>query len=445
MEPPDGLPTPRRYIAVLGIVLSIAMTVLDSSMVNVALPSIARDLGVQPATATWIINAYQLTIVATLLSFASLGEVLGYRRVYVAGIVVFLFATTACALAPNFPTLLAFRIIEGLACSATMSLTTGLTRFTYPQKQLGRAIGITAMVVAVSGATGPSIAAAVLAVLPWPYLFVVSIPVGIVSLLCAAAAPEVPRAHRSFDVLSALLCAASFGLLFLGADLLAIQPAAGLACLGGALAAGFALVQRQVSQPAPLLPLDLLRIRVVALSVVASVCLFSAWGMVFVSMPFLLQAAGRGQVETGLLITPWPVALAFAAPLAGRLSDRVPTGLLCGCGGVALATGVAGIVLLGGDAPAPLLAVLMALCGAGFGFFQTPNNRTMLGAAPRARSGSAGGMQSTARLTGQTTGTTLTALTFTLAPSAGPSTALLIGAGAALLGAAISMLRHRTT
>ena len=326
------------------------MTVLDAQMLGVALPGIARDLGISPASATWLLNAYQLAVVSTLLPLSSLAEIVGFRRVYLTGFAVFAAASVGAALAPGFGVLVAFRMLQGLGAAAVMSLTAGMIRHTFPQAQLGRAIGINAMVVAVSGASAPGIAAAVLAVAPWPFLFLVHVPLGLLGLAVGARAlPDPPRARRSFDTPSAALNVLAFGLLFLGLDLLLAAPGLALPLMGlGALAAWF-LVRRQLSRPAPLLPLDLLRIRAVGTAVAASVCGFAAWYSAYLALPFLFQATGRDQAEAALLLTPWPLALAVAAPLAGRLADRVPTALLCTGGMASLATGLA---LLAGPASA---------------------------------------------------------------------------------------------
>ena len=425
------------------------MTVLDAQMLGVALPGIARDLGISPASATWLLNAYQLAVVSTLLPLSSLAEIVGFRRVYLTGFAVFAAASVGAALAPGFGVLVAFRMLQGLGAAAVMSLTAGMIRHTFPQAQLGRAIGINAMVVAVSGASAPGIAAAVLSVAPWPFLFLVHVPLSLLGLAVGARAlPDPPRARRSFDTPSAALNVLAFGLLFLGLDLLLAAPGLALPLMGfGALAAWF-LVRRQLSRPAPLLPLDLLRIRTVGTAVAASVCGFAAWYSAYLALPFLFQATGRDQAEAALLLTPWPLALAVAAPLAGRLADRVPTALLCTGGMASLATGLA---LLAGPASAAasgtaalaLTGAAVALCGASFGAFMTPNNRTMLSAAPVARAGSAGGMQATARVLGTTLGTTTLALAFQAAGTgAGPRLALAAGIGFALAAAALSLSRR---
>ncbi|MBX9700142.1 MAG: MFS transporter [Acetobacteraceae bacterium] len=415
-------------------------------MLGVALPGIARSLDISPATATWLLNAYQLTVVTTLLPLASLGESIGFRRVFLFGFGLFALASAGAALAAgSFEALLGFRILQGLGASAVMSLTGGLIRHTYPARQLGRAIGINALVVAVSGASAPTLAAAILAVAPWPALFAVSVVPALVGMLIGwRALPRVRGTGRAFDAASAVLNIATFGLFFLGLDLLLHAPLPGLLLLAGGIGAGVVLVQRQLAQPAPLLPLDLLRVRVIATSVAASVCAFSAWYAAYISMPFLLQAEGYSQVATGLVMTPWPIGMAISAPTAGRISDRVPTAILCIIGMAALAVGLGVVAFVPMGGQPLLLGAMMFLCGAGFGCFSTPNNRTMLGSAPKARSGSAGGMQATARLLGTTTGTTTVAVCFQVAGTAdGPVVGLVAGIAFALAAALLSLSRRK--
>src|SRR6185369_6632092 len=182
---PDGLPVPRRYWAIAATVLATSMSVLDSSIANVALPSIARDFHASKAASIWVINAYQIATLAALLPLASLGEIVGYRRVSQAGLMVFTLASLGCAFATSLPALSIARVIQGLGAAGIMSVNSALVRFTYPQALLGRAIGINAFAVAVSAAIGPTIAAAVLAVAQWRWLFGINVPIGLITFTIA--------------------------------------------------------------------------------------------------------------------------------------------------------------------------------------------------------------------------------------------------------------------
>lgn len=441
----DGLPQPQRRWAMLALAVSIAMAVMDSSIANVALPAIAADLRVTPSDAILVVNAYQIAIVVSLLPLASLGELVGYERIYRTGLALFILASFFCAMSDSLTSLTIARALQGFGGAGLMSVNTALIRFIYPQRQLGHGVGLNALVVATSSVLGPSVAAAILGMAHWPWIFAVNIPIGILALFLALRfLPTTPRARRRFDAASAILSAATFGLVMIAVEQFSRgEPplVAGLLLLGGLLA-GALLVRRQIGRPAPLLPVDLMRIPVFALSVLTSICSFAAQMLAFVALPFFLQhSLGRSQVETGLLMTPWPAVLIVVSPLAGRASDRIPAGLL---GGIGLGIMATGLFLLASlpEAPTALdIGWRTALCGLGFGLFQSPNNRTLLASAPRERSGGASGMLSTSRLLGQTTGAALAALVLRLAGGDGAATALTVAALIAGAAAAISFTR----
>ncbi len=197
-----------------------------------------------------------------------------------------------------------------------------------------------------------------------------------------------------------------------------------------------------MTRSAPLLPVDLMRIPLFALSVATSVCSFTAQGMSVVALPFLFEnAIGFDAVTTGLLMTPWPFAVALIAPWSGRLSDRYPAGLLGGCGLAVMAAGLGLLAALPAHPGAFNIAWRMGICGIGFGFFNTPNNRAMLTAAPRLRAGGASGMQATARLLGQTIGAALVALVFGLLATGGSIVVLTAATGISALAALVSFTR----
>ncbi|HEV7690771.1 MAG TPA: MFS transporter, partial [Hyphomonadaceae bacterium] len=217
----DGLPTPQRHWAVVAMAFGITLAVIDSAIANVALPTIAADLNTPPAASIWVVNGYQLAITVSLLPLSSLGDRIGYRNVYLPGLVVFTLASLACALSTSLPMLAIARVIQGFGAAGIMSVNTALLRYIYPQRLLGRGIGINALVVSLSAAAGPTIASAILTVSSWPFLFAVNLPIGLVAfLLSARFMPKSPRSPHRFDIISALMSAATFGLLIGSIDAL---------------------------------------------------------------------------------------------------------------------------------------------------------------------------------------------------------------------------------
>ena len=441
----DGLPAERRRWAMAAIFIAGAMATLDTAIANIALPAIAADLHVSPAEVVWVVNVYQIALVATLLPLGALGEIVGHQRIYLGGLVLFTLASLGCALAWSLPSLLVARTLQGLGASGIMSVNGALVRFIYPNRLFGRGLGHNAMVVATAFTFGPTIASAILAFGPWTWLFAVNIPFGLLALAIGAITlPPTPRAAHPFDVPGAVLAAGCLGLFVIGISSAAHQAPLSLVAieLCTAIGLGLVLIRRHADHPAPMLPIDLFRLPVFALSAATAVCAFAVQGLAFVSAPFYFEdVLQRSQVETGFFMTPWPLVVAIMAPIGGRLSDRYSAGVLGSIGLVLLG---AGMVLLATLPATPRVADIvwrMAICGIGFGLFQTPNMKALMSSAPGHRSGSASGIVATARLTGQTLGAALAALCFSLAGHDGATLALAVGAGFAGLGSVISVLR----
>jgi len=445
MTEQDGLPIPQRYWAIATVLLGIVMAVLDGAIANVALPTIAQDLHATPAFSVWIVNGYQLAITISLLPLASLGEIIGYRRVYLAGLLLFTVASLCCALAHTLLLLTAARVLQGFGAAGIMSVNAALVRFIYPRAQLGRGIGINALVVAASAAVGPTLAAGILAVGTWPWLFAVNIPVGIAAWLVGRnSLPHTPKAPHPFDWRGAVLCAVMFGIGIAGIDSLGHgeRPLMYVSEFLVAVAACASLVWRERHTRSPLLPVDLLRIPIFTLSILTSIASFCAQMLAYVALPFYLQDRfGYSAVQIGLLITPWPLGVALTAPIAGRMAEHYPAGLLGGVGLLVFAAGLAGLAMMPVHPHVIDIVWRMALAGAGFGLFQSPNNRTMIAAAPRERSGGASGMLGIARLLGQTMGAALVAMLLARYAIEGTHVSLIVAVGFALAGAALSMLR----
>ncbi len=447
MRDADGLPLPRRYAAVAAILGGGVLVVLDGAIANIALPDIAQQLQATPADAVWIITAYQLAVVMFLLPASAVGERFGYRRVFAGGVALFTAASVLCALAPSLPWLVAARCLQGLGSAAVMPLGLALLRFTYPRRLLARSIAWNALAIAAASAAGPTLGAFILSTASWPWLFAVNIPVGLLVLAACTGLPSPALSARRIDVGSIALNAVMFASFVLGGAQLVEHPLHGSALLTLAAVCMVLLVRRELPKTAPLIPLDLLRVHSFRVSIIASVCCFTAQMASLVALPFYIQhELGQSAVTAGLLMTPWPLAVMLAAPLSARLAQRFPTAWLCAAGSACFAIGLALCALwpLHGN-PALPIAIFTSLAGLGFGFFQTPNNQNMLLSAPKERSGAAGGAQGTARLTGLTLGSLLMSLMFGLLPShSAVHWGLVMAALAALAGSVVSLLRSPT-
>src|SRR6202166_3629213 len=443
--PMDGLPPELRRWAVAAIFTALAMASLDTAIANIALPAIAADLNVSPADAVWVVNVYQIALVATLLPLGALGEIVGHQRIYLGGLLLFTLASLGCACAWSLPSLLTARVLQGLGASGIMSVNSALIRYVYPSRLLGRGFGHNALVVATAFTLGPTIASGILALGPWPWLFAVNIPFGLVAILIGLKTlPRTPRATHAFDFPGALLATGCLGLFMLGVGSAAhhAQPALVIIELAAAVLFGWVLIRRQADHPAPMLPIDLFRRPLFALSTATAICSFAVQGLAFVSLPFYFEdILGRTQVETGFFMTPWPLVVAVMAPIAGRLSDRYGAGILRSVGLALLGLGMALLAMLPANPHIADIVWRMALCGCGFGFFQAPHMKGLMSSAPVGRSGSASGIVATARLTGQTSGAALAALCFGLAGREGATLALVLGAAFAALGCLMSSLR----
>lgn len=447
----DGLHRPRIYYAMVAIFSGLFLTVLDGTICNVALPTIASQLGISSSDSIWIVNAFQLVVIMTLLPFASVGELWGFKRLYLWGMVLFTLGSLCCVFSSAFVPLVLSRVLQGVGSAMVMSVNGSLVRLIYPRRHLARGLGLNATIVALASVAGPACSGAILSVTTWPWLFAVNVPIGIATIMLAYRyLPENPMRleGRRFDFCSSVLNVLTFGLL-IGCLEAFSHEVSWHWIVGGVvflLGIGYVYVRRQLHQACPMLPFDLLRMPVFSLSVLTSILSFSSQMLAMIALPFMFHLTfGMNAGQTGGIMMAWPLVIVVAAPLAGSLVPKVHPGIL---GGVGLFMMSMGCFLLSDvDASAgygSLVARLM-LCGFGFGLFQSPNNHLLLSSAPSYRSGGASGMQATARLIGQTTGAALVALLFYIFSDNAPHAAMMLAGGLTLAGSIVSVLRIRNS
>ena len=441
----DGLPMPRRLLAITAISFGTALSVIDGAIANVALPTIARDLGTDRSSAVLVATIYQLVLVMALLPLSALGQQIGLKRMYQGGQTLFAVATLLCFFSNSLPFLLVVRAFQALGAAAAMSVATALLRQIYPAKHLGRGLGVHSIVITVSASIAPTLGGGVLAIAPWPWVFASAIPFALLSLAFGRALPEVEQRQEKYDLAAAAMCAAMFGFVIAGLEsgMQGDSPMVSAFVILIGVSIGFVFVRRELGQAEPIMPVDLLGRPVIALSAIGALTAFIGQMLLFVSLPFRLeQDFGLSPAEVGAVIAPWPMVMIFVAPAAGFLSDRYPAGLL---GGIGMAISVIALLALAWPPPDASyfdLAWRMALCGAGFGLFQAPNVRLLISSAPRHRSAAAGGLVPTVRLTGQTLGATCASALLAIGAADGKLPAL-VAAGLCLVAGLTSIARLR--
>lgn len=439
----DGLPAPRRHLAVVVLLLALVLVVLDGAIANVALPTIAASFRTDAAATVWVVSSYQLAVLIALLPCGALGEIFGPRRVFLIGVAVFTLGSAACAFATSLPVLVVARFGQGLGGGAIMALATMNLRHAVPRRMLGTIIGFNAMTVAISSAAGPGIAGAILAVADWPWLFLVNLPIGAIVLLAGRILPRTDGVKRRLNGAVLLTNTVMFLAFFTGADRMAEAPVLGSVLIAGAALCLVAVLRLERGSDTPLVPTDLLAEPAFRIAVIASISCFTGQMLSYVALPFYLQhTLNMPPALAGLYMMPWPAAVIIVAPIAGRLADHVETARLCAAGGALLAVGIAIAGLVPPDPKGTAFLIGTVVAGIGFGLFQTPNNRILLLSAPKARSGAAGAMQGTARLLGQTCGAISMSLVFAVVPPIGaPNVALILASACAAVAGFVSLRR----
>lgn len=448
IEQYDGLKMPRRVYSVIAITLGLFSSMMNSTIANVALPTIGQNLGITPADSIWIINVYQIATIIFLLPFSALGEMYSYKKVLLSGLVIFTAASFCCAFSTSFAMLICFRVMQGLGSAAMVSVNMSLIRLTYPKRYLGQGIGLNSTFVAISSVGGPAIASIVMSTTTWQWLFALNVPLGIFAVafgLWALPENNVKMEKRPFPVMDALLNGLFFSSVIMCMEGLThdfpVAVTSSFAVL--ALATGIIYIPRQLGQDVPLLPFDLLRKPIFSISILSSIASFMAQMTSMTALPFFFQnIMGYSASESGLLFTAWPCVVMFAAPLSGWLLKYFHPGILGGVGQMLIIAGLVLLATAGDDCGEFGIVWRMMLCGAGFGIFQSPNNSVIMQSAPQKRNGSASGMLATSRLLGQTTGALTVAMMFNAFGEIGARYALWLAAAVAIIACLLSISRR---
>lgn len=417
----------HKYVAITSIIILLVMTVLDVSLVNVALPVISQEFQVSESQTVWLVTIYQLIIVMLLLPLASIGDQYSYRRNFITGLVIFTLGSGLCAVSQSFNMLLVSRGVQALGGAGVMSVNVALTRVIYPRNILGRGLALNAMFISIATAAGPSLAGWIMSMASWHWLFIINIPFGVIAFIIGIKTlPKNPHPPEEphFDWVGGLLNALFFGLLFYSLGNIVDDGNLGI-CIVMLIVAffiGYIYIRKEIKSKHPMFPIDLFKIRLYSTSILTSTSSFIAQNIAIIALPFLfLSVLNFSELTTGLVMTPWPLATMIISPLAARWIEKHNAAFTAAFGMLVFMIGLLLLVFVPVDTNVWDIVWRMAICGIGFGFFQTPNNIVMVMATPVERTGAAGGMQSTARLTGQTMGSTIVSIVFAVVATIGTS------------------------
>lgn len=400
----------HRGWALFTILCMTFMETLDGTIVNVALPTMQVELGVEATQIQLVASAFLVVTCAFLLVFGRLGDIVGKVRVFQLGVVLFTAGSALCALSSTLPALVGARVVQALGVAASLANNQGIITEMFAESR-GRALGLVATFTALGAMAGPTIGGALVSSLPWESIFVINLPIGLVSLLVGLRVlpNRRPAERHSFDVVGALLVVPSILLLFVAITLMesGVSPTALIAlAAGAALLATFVLAERR--QEEPLVRLEVFRSASFDIDLVAMVLVFLGLSGVTIVMPFYLQdALGLDPAVAGLVMACYPLVNATVGTLAGALSDRVgcikPTLL----GQEVFALGLLGLSLLTLSTPVSAIVPMLMFTSLGSAVFQSPNNSLIMGHAAPETLGFVGSLGNLMRYLGQSLGVTV--------------------------------------
>ena len=423
----------NRWVVLALAASSSFITTLDGSIVNIGLPAIAQTFHVGVSGAIeWVIIGYLVIIAAVLLTFGRLADMIGRRSIFLSGLAIFVLGSALCGMAPSLGLLILARLFQGLGGALIFSVNVAMITSAFYNRERGLALGLNAVVVSMGVAAGPTIGGIITQYLSWRWIFYVNVPICLLVLLIAYVVYREQRPARGasgrFDPWGAGLLAIGFAALTLG---LSFGEEWGWSSPGtlSAFAVGLVMltiavnVERHVEHP--IMDLRLVTNRTFALANISfMLCMMALFAPGFILPFYFEQLRGFSTIHTGLMLTPLPLALAAAAPLSGSLADRFgsrwlsPVGLTIACLGLVL------LSQLNAQSSTWDVVWRLALTGFGQGLFQSPNTRTMMGAAPREAQGEASGLLATGRVIGQSTSVALTGTVFTALGAAAAGTLL---------------------
>ena len=402
----------KKWMTLFIVITMSFMSCLDSSIVNVALPVLTKELKTSLSSIEWVVVSYLIIICSTILIFGRLGDMIGKAHIFKFGIILFTIGSFLCGLCHSLQLLVICRVIQGIGASAYMANNQGIITQTFPNNERGKALGILAAAVALGTMIGPPLGGFILSVLSWNSIFFVNVPIGIIALIFSIKVlPKAECSNEKMDKKGALLFSTGtvflFGSLILGQktgyDNLFIM----LAILIGILMIVF-FIKRELKETQPLLELQLFKNKIFSLSLVCAFISSISISASIILIPFYLQNTIKiSTAKSGLFMMIFPIIVAIISPAAGRISDKIGSELITLGGLLLMSIGFLLMSLLNEFSPLIMFVTFISIMAVGQGLFQPANNSLIMSSVPKNKLGIAGSINSLVRNFAQIAGVTL--------------------------------------
>jgi EmrB/QacA subfamily drug resistance transporter len=399
----------RKWFVMAAVGMGIFLGTIDGSIVNIALPTMARDMKTEFATVQWVSLAYLLTMATLMLSMGRLGDMMGKKKVYATGFVTFTVGSFLCGIAPSIYLLIVFRVLQGIG-AAMMTLGMAIITENFPPSERGKALGISGSLVSIGIILGPVLGGLIVGVASWRWIFYVNMPIGIIgTIMVLRLVPETTHTQKErFDFLGALALFVTMGSLLMGLTAgqnvgFATSLPLALFVVGLLSLLAFIWIEKTVSHP--MIDLTIFRNRLFDVNLITGMLTFIMIAGTIILMPFYMEGVlGIRTKYVGLIMAAVPVLMGIVAPISGALSDRMGSRLITVIGLFIMVLASLGLTFISTDTSPWTLVLLYLPVGLGMGIFQSPNNSVILGSVPREQLGVASGLLATNRTLGQTTG-----------------------------------------
>ncbi len=400
-----------RYAILIVVLFGVFMSVLDTNVVNVALPTITADFGVDVSRSQWVVSSYLIVLTSFILLFGRISSYTGRKRLFIAGFAVFTLASLACGLSNNIYELIFFRIVQGFGAAVALSIDMAILVHAFLPWERGRALGFLGTTIAIGSIAGPILGGYVVEALGWPYVFLLNVPVGIALILGGIRflpAGERIDGRLDMDWAGAVLLVPAIVLLMLALG--EVSASGSLSMTAMALAvlsvtAFVGLLYVESRRRSPLLDLSAFRVGKFAWSNMSTLINYAAFAGFNLIVPFYLQVVvGYTPSQVGQTLLIIPVAMALMAPVSGYLYDRFQTNLHSSLGILLMAVALIVLGMCAGTANLAIMLACFALFGLGNGLFVSANNSVVMGSLPPGKSSTASSITATLRNLGNTVG-----------------------------------------